>query len=204
MERSNGSLVTTWNINANDNLLIYPSGAIQWSVLLGYQPTPSNLRHLPHQHFNPTTFFYTSKPAPLHNAPPTFQPPGEAIAHCWGVLQKFVANLLLSSGKSKCNNEGEKFIKHVCEILFKCKGKIHGDVHMAHNHASVCSACNGIKHLIWDEHFLSLFAPSKPPPSFFFLLTPATLHLLFSLPRSLSVTARNHNHKIIKMLFGCH
>lgn len=108
---------------------------------------------------------------------------------------------------------GEKFIKHVYEILFKCEGKIHGDVHTAHNHASVCSACDGMKHLIWDEHFLSLSlslslsldplplntpTPPHPPPS--------TVYLPFSLflSRSLSVTARNHNHKIIKMLFGCH
>ena len=136
---------------------------------------------------------------------------------------------------------------YVCEKYFsRARRRIHGDVHEAYNHVSVCSDCKGIKHLIWDEHFLSLpqslslsLSLSLPSLSLssssllmldpfttyttalFFISGPSKHpHLCLSLSRllarypcvcvspslvSLSVTAPgNHNHKIIKMLFGCH
>lgn len=108
-----------------------------------------------------------------------------------------------------------KFIKHVCEIHFKRTGKINAEVHMVHNqdphlHGPATAEKRrrgekkkGGKHLIWDKHFLllSLFGPppsKHPPPPTTSL--PSTPHQSLDL----TATARNHNHKIIKMLFGCH
>lgn len=53
------------------------------------------------------------------------------------ILCRSAANLLLSNCKVNIIMSGKKFFKHVCEILFKSKRNIHGDVHEARNQASV-------------------------------------------------------------------